>query len=395
MARYLIRQTLLSLIKLLVFLTFMFFFIQVMMPGDFVDQFSLLMDASQREELRVQLGLDLPILQRYVHWMGQLIHLDLGQSLTGQPIVEMLKQVIPPTLLVFLTGTILAFLTGLWLGKTTAWRHSSWLSRLTTLGGITLYTSFPPWLAWLVIYLLAGGVGFEIMGEVGGLRGVSFQGLSNEIWRATEIHPSVIAFRMVLTGLAVTVVFLFISALVKRFTGFRIPGLLLLLLVAAGTVGLWYLLKMDVLAFDIAQLAWQPILIYLLLSFGETMIIMQSSMTDVMKEEYINTARAKGLSETIVREKHAARNALLPVLSRLVISLPYLLTGVVIIESAVAWPGMGTNMWNALYWQNMPVVMATLLIVGLISLLARLILDVATAYLDPRIRFDQKSPSAV
>lgn len=395
MARYLVRQTLLSLFKLFVFITFMFFFIQIMMPGDFVDQFSMFLDGSQREALRVRLGLDLPIWLRYLNWLNQLIHLDLGESLTGQPILEMLKHVVPPTLLVFLTGTTLAFLTGLWLGKATAWRQSSWLSRLTTLGGITLYTSFPPWLAWLVIYLLAGGVGFEIMGEVGGLRGVSFQGLTNDIWWATEIHPSVIAFRMVLTGLTVAVLFLFISALIKRFTGHRIPGLLLLLLIVAGTVGFWYLLRMDVLAFDIAKLAWQPILIYLLLSFGETMIIMQSSMIDVMKEGYINTARAKGLSETTVREKHAARNALLPVLSRLVISLPYLLTGVVIIESAVAWPGMGTNMWNALYWQNMPVVMATLLIVGLISLLARLALDVATAYLDPRIRFDSKSPSAV
>jgi peptide/nickel transport system permease protein len=395
MARYLVRQTLLSLFKLFVFVTFMFFFVQIMMPGDFVDQFSLLLNGSQREALRVHLGLDLPIWQRYLNWLDQLIHLDLGESLTGQPMTELLKHVIPPTLLVFLTGTILAFLTGLWLGKATAWRRSSWLSRLTTLGGITLYTSFPPWLAWLVVYLLAGGVGFEIIGEVGGLRGVSFQGLTNDIWRATEIHPSVIAFRMVLTGLTVAVLFLFINALIKRFTGRRIPGLLLLLLIAAGTVGFWYLLEMDVLAFDIAKLAWQPILIYLLLSFGETMIIMQSSMTDVMKEEYINTARAKGLSETTVREKHAARNALIPVLSRLVISLPYLLTGVVIIESAVAWPGMGTNMWNALYWQNMPVVMSTLLIVGLLSLLARLILDVATAYLDPRIRFDKKSPSAV
>jgi peptide/nickel transport system permease protein len=167
-------------------------------------------------------------------------------------------------------------------------------------------------------------------------------------------------------------------------------GILLLLLVPVTTVAGWYLFKFESLAFDIMKLAWIPLLTYVLLTFGETMIIMQSSMIDVMKSEYVTTARAKGLAEGIVREKHAARNALLPVLSRLVISLPYLITGVVIIESSVAWPGMGTSMWNALYWQNMPIVMNTLLIVGVLSLVARLILDVLSAYLDPRIRFDEK-----
>ena len=123
------------------------------------------------------------------------------------------------------------------------------------------------------------------------------------------------------------------------------------------------------------------------------MIIMQSSMTDVLNEEYVKTAKAKGLPASKVRERHAARNALLPVLSRLVISLPLLLTGIVIIESSVGWPGMGTSMWNALYWQNMPIVMNTLLIVGAIALIARLFLDVLLAYLDPRIRYSYSDPT--
>jgi peptide/nickel transport system permease protein len=136
------------------------------------------------------------------------------------------------------------------------------------------------------------------------------------------------------------------------------------------------------------------ILTYTLLSFGETMLIMQSSMTDVLKEQYIETARAKGLPASAVREQHAARNALLPVLSRFVISLPYLLTAVVIIESSVGWPGMGTTMWNALYWQNMPVVMAILVLIGIVSLVLRLILDMLIAYTDPRIRYDQQPTTA-
>jgi peptide/nickel transport system permease protein len=174
----------------------------------------------------------------------------------------------------------------------------------------------------------------------------------------------------------------------------RIPVLLLLLLIGAGTIGSWVLLGMQAMALDILKMSWLAILTYTVLSFGETMLIMQSSMTEVLKEEYVTTAHAKGLPASQVRERHAVRNALLPVLSRLVISMPYLITGVVIIESAVGWPGMGMAMWNALYWQNMPVVMVMVLFVGILSLAARLVLDVLIAYLDPRIRYEQQANAA-
>ena len=109
----------------------------------------------------------------------------------------------------------------------------------------------------------------------------------------------------------------------------------ILALIAGTSIGIWFILDMQAMAFDILKLSWLAILTYTLLSFGETMLIMQSSMTDVLKEQYIETARAKGLPASSVREKHAARNALLPLLSRFAVSLPYLLTGLVIIERAV------------------------------------------------------------
>ncbi len=394
MTRYLIRQTLLSIIKLFVFISFMFFFIQIMMPGDFIDQYSLFCNAECRENLRAQLGLDLPIWQRYLQWLRQIITLDLGISLHGEPIIQTLKLVIPATLLVFVTGTIIAFLIGLWLGKRTAWQGSALLSRTATLGGLTLYTTFPPWLTWLLTYLFTKGAGFVVMGEVGGLVQLAFVGLDRHIWADVEIDPSVIAFRMVLTLAVCALFFYLVKNVVDEFTRRSSPGIIFLGLILAGTVGSWYLLDMQMLAFDIMKLAWIPLATYILLTFGETMMIMQSSMDEVMKSEYITTAKAKGLPDSVVLERHAARNALLPVISRLVISLPYLITGVVIIESSTDWPGMGTKMWNALYWQDMPLVMNTLLIVGVLSLVARLLLDVVTAYLDPRIRYgERQTPS--
>jgi peptide/nickel transport system permease protein len=395
MARYLIRQAVLSLVKLFLFATVMFFLIQIVMPGDFVDQFSLFASRAEQKAMREQLGLHLPIWQRYVDWLNKLVHLDLGTSFTGGPLVEIMKRTIPPTLLVFVTGTALAFGIGLWLGKRTAWRGSGFLSRLTTLGGITLFTSFPPWIAYLVAYFLTGGRDFVIMGERGGLRLRGFHSLRSDIWEDVIISPSGVAFRMFVTAVAATLLIVLFNRLVARALGRGLPAAANLLMIAGLTVASWYALGIQDAAFDIARISWVAVLTYTVLSFGETMIIMQSSMTETLKEEYVTTAHAKGLPASVVRERHAARTALLPVISRLVISLPYLITGVVIIESSIGWPGIGSAMWNALYWQDMPIVMTVVLFVGVLSLGARLVLDVIIATLDPRIRYGEQQPSAL
>ncbi len=387
MPRYLIRQFVISLIKLFVFLTFMFFFIQIVMPGDFVDQFAMGCDAACREEMRLQLGLDLPFWSRYFHWLGQIVSLNFGESMFGEPILDIFKQVTPPTLLVFVTGTVLAFMIGLWLGKITSWRERGLGSRLITLGGLVLFTSFPPWLTYLVTYLITKGGVFQVVGGRSGLRTPTFHGLDRLLWQKTELSPSEATFYMMISLAISALCLLLLKVIYERLVKNKVPILVFVFLTGLWTVIGWQLLGIHDLAYDILSIAYIPMITYILLIFGEFMLIMQSSMRDVKNSEYIQTARAKGLPESTVRDRHAARNALLPVLSRLVISLPYLITGVVIIESSVGWPGLGTNLWNALYWQNMPVVMNTLLIVGIISLGARLIIDVIAAYLDPRIRY--------
>jgi peptide/nickel transport system permease protein len=126
---------------------------------------------------------------------------------------------------------------------------------------------------------------------------------------------------------------------------------------------------------------------YVLMSFSETMLIMRSSMEDIIKEDYISVARAKGIPERVVRDKHAARNAILPVFGRLTVTIPYLLTGIVILEYAFGWPGMGSGLWYAILGLDIPLIMGYLLFIGLVSLFARLALDILHAYLDPRVRF--------
>jgi len=113
---------------------------------------------------------------------------------------------------------------------------------------------------------------------------------------------------------------------------------------------------------------------------------MRQSMLEVIRQEYIQSARAKGLSEAVVIGKHAARNAMLPVVTILGLSLPGLIGGSVIIESIFAIPGMGQLMVQSVYMRDYPVIMGNLVIVSTITLLANLLADISYGLIDPRIR---------
>ena len=114
---------------------------------------------------------------------------------------------------------------------------------------------------------------------------------------------------------------------------------------------------------------------------------MRQSMLEVVRQDYVQTARAKGLPEPVVIGKHALRNALLPVVTILGLSLPSLIGGSVIIESIFAIPGMGQLMVQAVFARDYPLIMGNLVIVATLTLLANLLADIAYGLVDPRIRF--------
>ncbi len=113
---------------------------------------------------------------------------------------------------------------------------------------------------------------------------------------------------------------------------------------------------------------------------------MRQSMLEVVRQDYVQTARAKGLPENVVIGKHALRNALLPVVTILGLSLPGLIGGSVIIESIFAIPGMGQLMVQSIYARDYPVVMGNLVVVAVLTLFANLFADIAYGLVDPRIR---------
>jgi len=117
---------------------------------------------------------------------------------------------------------------------------------------------------------------------------------------------------------------------------------------------------------------------------------MRQSMLEVIRQDYVQTARAKGLAEPVVIGKHALRNALLPVVTILGLSLPGLIGGSIIIESIFAIPGMGQLMVQSVFARDYPVIMGNLVIVATLTLLANLFADLAYGVVDPRIRFSAR-----
>ncbi len=115
---------------------------------------------------------------------------------------------------------------------------------------------------------------------------------------------------------------------------------------------------------------------------------MRSSMLEVVKEDYVRTARAKGLKERVVIYKHALRNALIPVITLLGLQVPLLFSGSVIIEEVFSWPGIGRLSVRAVWQRNYTVLMATTVIFAILVFIGNLIADMFYVLVDPRIKYD-------
>jgi peptide/nickel transport system permease protein len=114
---------------------------------------------------------------------------------------------------------------------------------------------------------------------------------------------------------------------------------------------------------------------------------LRSSMLDVIHQDYLRTARAKGLPNWMVLYKHALRNALIPLITMLAIDLPYLLGGAVFVETIFSWPGMGRLYFTAAVDRDYPVLLAILILGAAAIILSNLLADLAYSLLDPRVRY--------
>ena len=131
-----------------------------------------------------------------------------------------------------------------------------------------------------------------------------------------------------------------------------------------------------------------PALVLGLGSMAGFMRYSRSSLLDVIRQDYITVARAKGLAEKAVLLRHALRNALIPLITIISLDIPFLIGGTVIIEHIFAWPGMGTYSLTAIFSRDYPAIMAVNFMVALVVLLSNRLADITYAIADPRIRYE-------
>jgi peptide/nickel transport system permease protein len=326
--RYIVRR-ILGAIPLVLGISTVVFFVVNLAPGDPAKyMLSPGMTAAALAQVRHNFGLDQPLLVRYLKWMGALLTGHLGYSYTyGRPVLGVLLDFLPNTLLLSGLALLLAFAAGIVLGTIQAVRqHSATDSGLSVV--LLFFYSMPSfWLALMMILV--------------------FSLWARNVWHWPLWFPA--------SGMHAASADLMSG-------GERLRDALMHLVLPVTSLAL-------VLTAGIAR-------------------YMRGSMLEVIHQDFIRTARAKGLPERTVIFKHALRNALLPVITLLGLYIPLLFTGTVFIEYVFSWPGMGKAIVDAIATRDYPLIMGGTVLFATMVVLGNLLADILYAVVDPRIRYD-------
>ena len=382
MLKFIGRRLIQMVFLFFLFLTLVFFLLQAQ-PGDITSQFiDPTIPAEVRAQIAERLGLGGSIWTQWWNYITNFVTGNLGVSFQQYPrtVIDVIAERIPRTLFLFSFATVLAYVIGFSLGKRLAWRRGGFSEHSVTIGGVLLYTVFYPWFAIIMILTFASGFGwFPINGF-----------LTPSFWRNAPFTGNEVFGQMILSIVVATVIGLatkwFASrqdersaARLVRWIGYS---------TALGLFALFWLTKPEMrpFAMDILHHSVLPIVTLALIAFAGTMLLTRGAMLETLKEDYILTAQAKGVPEKDIRDKHAARNALLPVVTSLVLGLAFIIGGGVVTETVFSWPGMGSLLLTATIAEDVPVATGALAFIGILALIAHLVVDILYAVLDPRIR---------
>jgi len=308
-----VLRRLLATVPVLLLVTAGVFALLHLTPGDPVDaMMAESADASTKESLRRELGLDRPIAEQYAAWMGRLLRGDLGRSIrNGEPVLENVSRRIRPSLQLALLAMAIALTIAFPVAIASAVRHNTGVDRLGTtfaLFGICM----PNFLLALLLIFVFGVT----------LRWLPISG--------------------------------YLDPLEEGWSGLRS------LILPAVTLGL-------ALAAVITR-------------------TLRSSLLEALAEDYVRTARAKGLSEWVVIRGHVLKNALIPVVTVLGLQLGTLIGGAVITEYVFALPGIGRLVVDAVFARDYPLVQGVILLIAVGFIVSNLLVDLLYGYIDPRIR---------
>jgi peptide/nickel transport system permease protein len=272
---------------------------------------------SAKEELRKQLGLDLPIWLQYLNYLGKLLHFDLGTSLTsrGQNVGEIIGQYFPATVELAFASMAVALIVGVLVG--------------------TISASRP-------------GTAFDIGGRLFGI--ITY------------------ALPMFWAGMLLQLVF----------SPTNITGLYTIDSLLTGNLSQFFT--------SLHHLALPSLTLGILLS-GIFERIVRVNLKQTLKADYVEAARARGISESKILVSHALKNALIPVITVLGLTFASLLGGAILTEVTFSWPGLANRLYQAISDRDYPTVQGVLVFFGAIVVSASILIDILNAYVDPRIRY--------
>ncbi len=387
MARYFTRRLIQMVLLFLVFLTVTWFLLYAL-PGDIVQQKFATNPNIPPEAKQIaieRLGLDKPVLIQFRDYVVNFFQGNFGTSFNEypRPVTDIIAERLPRTIVLFLTALVTYYWAGFIAGKYLAWRRGKRGEMAITVGGVGLYTVFYPWFALVMIWFFAAELGWLPISKF----------LDPDQWRNAPFSSNEVFIRLFWT-IVVASVFVFAMQIWSgRVRDHRTQMLVKWggsALGILGFIGYWRLIptgiEMRGYAADLAEHLILPVGVLTLVNFAGIMLLTRSSMLETMREDFILTARAKGLAERDVRDRHAARTALLPVTTSLVLAVATVIDGGIITEQVFSWPGMGNILISSVTSEDIPLAVASFSFIGVMALVGHFVVDMLYGVLDPRIR---------
>lgn len=308
------------LLTLLAVVTFNFLLFRVL-PGDPIQLYarSGRLTPEAADQLRTLFGLDKPIWEQFLIYLKDLVHGNLGFSLTyRRPVIDIVGQRLANTIVLLGAATVLIIGLGIVLGVAAAARRGSKLDTSIVVGSLMMW-SFPTfWVGLLLVFAFGVWLGW-----------LPISGIS--------------------------------------------------------TVGATYSSPLGA-PLDVLRHLVLPTLTLALVDIGQFVLITRSSLVDVLTEDFITTAKAKGMSKRRVTWRHGMRNAALPVVTASAIYIGLVVGGAIQVETVFSWPGMGELTYNAVLRRDYPVLEACFLLFAVTVILANFASDLLYLVLDPRVR---------
>lgn len=270
---------------------------------------------------RHRLGLDKPMINQFFDFIGNTLHLDLGTSYEyKRPVLDLIIERLPATLLLAGVGLVIAVSLGLWQGTRAGWRPGSRFDRMSTGTSLVLWSVPTFWLGLLLLLVFAEGIG-PIPG-IFPTRGIE------------SVDP---------------------------------PG------------GFGYVV-------DVALHLTLPCLTLVAVIYAQYLLVMRSSLLEELNQDYITTARAKGLRDDEIRRRHAVPNALLPTVTLIFMRIGFVVGGAVTTEAIFSWPGLGQLFYHAISVPDFTLMQGTFMLITVSVIIMNTLADVVYRMLDPRVR---------